>query len=325
MWTEEAKLVPPPTQRDLRFGTSTCISGDSLVVGARGFDSSQGRVWIYQRTGASWLAHFPEGFSAPDTASPDNFGRRVSIVGRTALIGAPLKAAGGAFQAGRLYVYENVGSAWVDVAHISSSQPTAGLHLGESLSFDGVTIACGSDAFSSGGAVHAFRLGWPSFCFGDGSMSTRCPCAAPDIVPSPSGIPRSGCANSLNLDGARLTARGLASPDHVELDAFIGPNHTGFAMLVKGDGRIPSGVASGDGIRCVDGAMVRFGGHDAGANGDDIGFWSYPNTAQTASVSAITGQLPGQIAFYQLLYRNAAPGFCSPDTVNWTGAVQIDR
>jgi hypothetical protein len=67
--------------------------------------------------------------------------------------------------------------------------------------------------------------------------------------------------------------------------------------------------------------LIRFGAHRAATCGDFLGLWSYPNTVQTTPVSAATGQLAGQVAWYQLVYRNAAANFCSPGTINWTNGV----
>ncbi|MFN0242130.1 MAG: immunoglobulin domain-containing protein [Planctomycetota bacterium] len=161
------------------------------------------------------------------------------------------------------------------------------------------------------------------FCFGDGSLATPCPCAPPDSVPSPSGAAGRGCANSFDLNGAQLSAVGTTVPDTIRFTGEIGPSYLGFGFLVKGNAVNANGIANGDGVRCVDGALVRFGGHNAGTNGAPAGFWTFPNTAQTASVSASTLQGAGQLAEYQLIYRNTAPGFCSPGTTNWTNGLEL--
>ncbi|MFN0245232.1 MAG: PQQ-dependent sugar dehydrogenase [Planctomycetota bacterium] len=162
------------------------------------------------------------------------------------------------------------------------------------------------------------------FCYGDGSLVTDCPCAPPDLVPSPSGAPNAGCANSFNLDGARLSASGSLAPDELTFHANVAPGYVGFAFLVKGDSYDPAGVAVGDGVRCVSGALLRIGGHNAGTNGAPAGTWTYPNAAQTTSVSAATLQPAGERAYYQVLYRNNQPNFCSPGTVNLTNGYFVD-
>jgi hypothetical protein len=93
--------------------------------------------------------------------------------------------------------------------------------------------------------------------------------------------------------------------------------------VLKGDAQNASGIAFGDGVRCVDGALVRFGEHLAGTNGSPTGEWTYPNAVQTAQVSVATSQLVGTTAYYQLVYRNANTGFCSPATFNASNGFRV--
>lgn len=173
------------------------------------------------------------------------------------------------------------------------------------------------------GQILVEPTGTTSFCFGDGSLATACPCAAPDTVPSPSGATEYGCANSFDVNGAVLKVTGSTSPDSVRFIADIGQGYTGFAALVMSTTIDPNGVASGDGIMCLSNPVVQFGGHNAGTNGDPAGMWSYPNATQTTSVSAATSQPASTTSSYQLLYRNAAAGHCSPATFNVSSGVQI--
>ncbi|MFN0244832.1 MAG: FG-GAP repeat domain-containing protein [Planctomycetota bacterium] len=162
-----------------------------------------------------------------------------------------------------------------------------------------------------------------AFCFGDGTLATPCPCSLPDTVPSPSGGANSGCANSFNLNGSILCASGTTTPDTAQFECFVGNAYLGFGFLVKGNAANAAGIANGDGLRCVDGALVRFGGHNAGTNGAPTGVWTYPNAVQTVTVSAATLQASGQIARYQLFYRNAAAGWCSPATASWSNGIEV--
>ncbi len=161
------------------------------------------------------------------------------------------------------------------------------------------------------------------FCSGDGSLLTPCPCAPPDSVPNPPASAGRGCANSFNLAGALLSGVGTTQPDTVVLSIDVGGNYLGFGFLLKGSGFDPSGVASGDGVLCMGGSLIRFGSHYAGTNGAPIGTWTYPNTVQTTPISVQTAQPAGQSAHYQLFYRNATPGFCSPATTNVSNAYAI--
>lgn len=162
-----------------------------------------------------------------------------------------------------------------------------------------------------------------SFCSGDGSLPTPCPCVPPNTVPNPSGFAGHGCANAFLLDGALLQASGTLAPDTLQLECQVSPNFLGFAFLFKGNAMDANGVASSDGLRCADGQIIRFGGHFAGANGEEMGIWKYPNDVQTLPVTTVTAQPAGQSAYYQLFYRNASANFCNASTANLSNGIQL--
>ncbi len=166
------------------------------------------------------------------------------------------------------------------------------------------------------------RPGVP-FCFGDGTLATSCPCASPNTVPNPPAAPGHGCANSFNLDGALLSATGTTAPDTIAFDVFVSANYVSFGLLLKGDAELAAGIAAADGIRCVDGQLIRFGAHFASTHGAPTGHWTYPNDVQTTPVSIQTAQPPAQTSYYQLFYRNTAPSFCTEATTNWSNGVRI--
>ncbi len=159
------------------------------------------------------------------------------------------------------------------------------------------------------------------YCFGDGSLATPCPCAPPDTIPGPSGAPDSGCANSFHASGAKLVAQGTTNPDHVRLRGSM-QSPTGYTILISGNGTEIDGVAYHDGVRCAGGAFVRFGPQYAYAS--QI---AYPNPALglTHPLSVVSGVTPGmgQTRYYQALYRDNKPGFCSSGTLNLSNAVSL--
>ncbi len=160
-----------------------------------------------------------------------------------------------------------------------------------------------------------------AYCFGDGSLPTPCPCTPPNTVPSPSGGPDAGCANSFNPAGARLDAAGAKNPDQVILTAS-GLTPVGFVIFLSGDGNDAAGVANGDGVRCAGGSFVRFGSQNA-----SNGAAKFPNPALglTNALSIVSSVTPGAGAtrYYQCFYRNVAAGWCNAATTNMSSAYQI--
>jgi hypothetical protein len=160
-----------------------------------------------------------------------------------------------------------------------------------------------------------------TFCFGDGSLPTPCPCFPPSTVPNPSGGSDGGCANSFVATGGKLVASGTTNPDTVRLlVSDISP--AGFGTFISGNASEDAGVASSDGVRCAGGAFVRFGPQNA-----IYGCSRYPNAlvGWSLPLSQISSVTPGSgaVRHYQFVYRNVGFNFCNPSTLNWTNAVTL--
>jgi hypothetical protein len=156
-----------------------------------------------------------------------------------------------------------------------------------------------------------------SFCPGDGTLSTLCPCFN-------FGATGHGCANSVNTAGAVLTAVGTVSPDTVVFTAS-GELPTALSIVLQGTTSNPNGLVFGDGVRCVGGTLKRLyvksavaGTITAPAGGD------LSVTARSAALGDVIP--PGATRYYQTYYRDANPTFCaSPpgDTFNVTDGLII--
>jgi hypothetical protein len=256
--------------------------------------------------------------------------------------GAKLVAGGGFLAAGGAYASHVAawdGTKWKRLrTGIRTAPPYlaadvyAALPFDEGLGHGTELFVAGHFSSADGAATHSIARYGPctpvgqTFCFGDGSLPTPCPCAPPDTVPHPSGGSDGGCANSFVTSGAKLSASGTTNPDTARLlvsDVFTNEfGLTEFGLFVSGNASDAAGVASGDGVRCAGGTFVRFGSQ----NGTH-GFFRYPNDSAGWSLplSQASSVTPGSgvVRHYQLLYRNPAPGFCTPETFNWTNAVTL--
>ncbi len=149
------------------------------------------------------------------------------------------------------------------------------------------------------------------FCFGDGLdvlVTTSCPCGN-------FGAAGHGCANSFNPQGAQLATSGATNPDTLVLAASGMTNiATTSAIFLQGDQRTSAGLVFGDGVRCVDGNLIRLGNKPTPG-----GVASYPELGN-ASISIRGAVTPGggETRYYQTYYRNAAAAFCPPATFNVT-------
>jgi hypothetical protein len=153
-----------------------------------------------------------------------------------------------------------------------------------------------------------------TFCAGSGldpMVTTACPCGN-------FGGPDHGCANSVDSSGGRLDVSGRPVPDGIQLHGTSMPTHAA-CLYVQGDQSVETGLVFGDGVRCIDGTLVRLR-LKSNVNGAS----TYPDVGEP-SVSSRGGVTPGSgtLRWYQTFYRNPAAAFCPPATFNMTNGVEI--
>jgi hypothetical protein len=146
------------------------------------------------------------------------------------------------------------------------------------------------------------------YCFGDG-LGTPCPCGN-------SGGNGRGCANSIFPAGAVLTGTGNASvaADTVLLTATSMTG--GICVFFQGTGQASAPLD--DGLFCLSGGLMRVGTFGV------VGAAASDPPPATAALS-VRGAIPpaGATRFYQVVYRNAAPAFCPPATLNRTNGLAV--
>lgn len=179
-WAQEAYVKPPNAELGDQFGASVAVHADTLVVGAPQEDSNQttitngttasannsfsasGAVYVFKRTGATWVQQAY--IKAPNADTGDNFGYSVDIHGDTLVVGAPFEASNqntvtngttasatnGFTSAGAAYVFSrNASGDWTQQAYIKPSNAGAGQSFGSKVAIDGDTIAVGATGESS--------------------------------------------------------------------------------------------------------------------------------------------------------------------------------
>ncbi|MBK7876861.1 MAG: hypothetical protein IPJ77_14140 [Planctomycetes bacterium] len=199
----------------------------------------------------------------------------------------------------------NFGSPCIDAGN-PASDPDA----------DGSHADMGAIAFEPIDANDLVRAvnGGDSFCASTASVpGTVGPCPCGNV-----GAPGHGCAHSASTFGAMLTAAPATSAGEVVLHGY-GMPATSTCIYFKGDQRATPGVTFGDGVRCVDGALIRIGMKTNVAGGSQ-----YPSNAieDPLSVRSQTPLGSGLVAHYQVYFRNSA-AFCTPDTFNATNGYSV--
>lgn len=162
----------------------------------------------------------------------------------------------------------------------------------------------------------AIRLGCldvgASFCSGDGS-ATPCPCGN-------SGASGHGCANSVDPQGARLSARGAASASADSLVLSTSGLTGSVSIYVQGTAQDSGGLGTPlfDGLRCVGGDVMRLGNVANSAHASEFPSSGGSSLAQRGLVGGAGGT-----RHYQVLYRNVAASFCPPGNANWSNGLSI--
>lgn len=166
VWVQHTKLKPPAAAVVAlgsvnAFGASVSIDGDVLAVGApRSGAASRGAVFVFRRSGTTWLAEST--IAASNAGAGDYFGQSVCLSGRTLAIGAIGEASlvggvntagtdnSGTF-AGAAYVFEYEVGAWSQRAYLKAHNPSPQDRFGTRVSVRGDIVAVGSPNESSDG------------------------------------------------------------------------------------------------------------------------------------------------------------------------------
>jgi uncharacterized repeat protein (TIGR01451 family) len=154
-WGEAAKIFASDAATDDDFGNVLAISGDTIVVGADQYFTSQtGQAYTFVRSGNNWVQRAKP--TASDGVAFDFFGLSVSLSGDTLVVGAENA---GNF-AGAAYVFgRNSGGAdnWGQIKKLLASDAVSGDSFGRSVSISGDTLAIGANFKNSGiGGAYVF-------------------------------------------------------------------------------------------------------------------------------------------------------------------------
>jgi hypothetical protein len=164
-WAQSAKLTPNDASAGDNFGAAVALSGDTALVGAYGNGdkgATSGSAYVFQRTeDGAWnqAAKLVPG----EGAAGDWFGYSLALEGDTALVGAFLDGADGAYS-GAAYIFERQSDGrWTEVTKLAASDGAAGDWFGTAVALSGDTVLVGAPgAASSGsqsGAAYLFEPG----------------------------------------------------------------------------------------------------------------------------------------------------------------------
>jgi hypothetical protein len=152
-WTEQIKLQPT-LNNFAYFGRDIDIDGDRAVIAASGI----GAAFVYQRDGAGvWALEIKLPTTVFDTFAVAIDGTRVAVSSLTEEM-----------YSGGVYIYELVGGAWIETAHVTASDAFTFNYFGSSLEMEGNALFVGHNPqppptlaseprATSSGAVYVFQ------------------------------------------------------------------------------------------------------------------------------------------------------------------------
>ena len=154
-------ILNPTPQRFETFGSAVGISGDTIVIGARGEDEGEvrdaGRVYFYDIS--SGTAELEDTVRNPSPANYDRFGSALDISGSTVVVGTANDDTG-AEDAGSVYVFEYSQRDAELVNTISNPSPERNDKFGSAVAVSGEHIVVGDSPIGYGdaGSAYVYRL-----------------------------------------------------------------------------------------------------------------------------------------------------------------------
>jgi trimeric autotransporter adhesin len=159
-WSQQAYLKASNTGEFDKFGVSVAVSGDTVVVGANGENSTpdesaidSGAAYVFTRSGTTWSQQAY--LKASNTGASDLFGISVAVSGDTVVVGASGEDSSttgvdstpneNATDSGAAYVFARSGTTWSQQAYLKASNTGPDDRFGRSVAVSGDTVVVGAD------------------------------------------------------------------------------------------------------------------------------------------------------------------------------------
>ncbi len=155
---QTAKLMAFDTYQFQSFGTAVAADDGWLIVGVRQDSqvaSTAGAAYSYQRSGGAW--NFVEKFFSSDIQQGDAFGNVVVLDGTTCVLGAFTEDPSGVFAAGSAYVFERVGSSWIQQQKLVATPTVSNAIFSSSIALDRDRMIVGARQENNVGAAYIFE------------------------------------------------------------------------------------------------------------------------------------------------------------------------
>jgi hypothetical protein len=148
---EDAKLTASDAGSSDRFGFSSAISGDTVVVGA--YANDHGAAYVFVEPAGGWSGSTENAkLTASDEGNFESFGTSVAVSGDIVVVGAFL-ADGGNVDTGAAYVFEKPPGGWsgspTESAKLTASDASENDQFGNAVAVSGDTVVVGASVGDS--------------------------------------------------------------------------------------------------------------------------------------------------------------------------------
>ena len=151
-WTEEQKLLASDGSANDEFGLAVSMSGDYVIVGARGQENRRGAAYIFKRDGNTWAEE--QKLLASDGDTTDQFGYSVSISGDYTIVGARFKDN----RQGAAYIFKRENTTWTEEQKLLASDGASFDRFGWSVSITGDYVIVGATGDDNNkGSAYIFK------------------------------------------------------------------------------------------------------------------------------------------------------------------------
>ena len=207
-WVERQKISYPGLNDDDNFGWSIDIYDTIAVIGAPGYFSNKGAVFIYTYDGNQW--QYRTILQSDDIAFDDNFGYSVSFDGHYLLVGAPGKNS----SAGAAYIFEYSNGQWTQMQKIVASDGSDNANFACSVAIRDTIVVVGAYGRNNNqGAVYVFEKQSNSW-------------AQNAILTANDGADDNYLGQSLSFDGNKIIA-GAWAANNMQGAAYIFEKNNG--------------------------------------------------------------------------------------------------
>jgi len=158
-WSQPTKFTAGDNDKDDNFGTSVDIDGDTVVAGAPGEESSDGKfagaAYVFVRDSGNWPQEAK--LTAGTRDSGDQFGDAVAVYGDTVVVGVPSDEDP---DSGSAHVFTRSGSSWSAESTLVPSDGDSGDDIGAAVGLHDGTLVAGApgddDKGTDAGAAYVY-------------------------------------------------------------------------------------------------------------------------------------------------------------------------